>query len=88
MQRKYPWEEWFKEKITVIVRGEDYDCSQSSMVQSIRNRATLAGLKVKVVDTDTEIIIVVMERREDGKVSGATTAPIISQLAQPDLAKT
>lgn len=87
MQRKYPWEEWFKEKITVIVRGEDYDCSQSSMVQSIRNRATLDGLKVKVIDTDTEIIIVVMGRRED-EVPCTATAPITGQLAQPNLAKT
>lgn len=75
MQRKYPWEKWFKEKITVIVRGADYDCSQSTMKQMILNRGSALGLKLKVIDTDTEIVIVVMGRRGD-EVPCADTAPV------------
>lgn len=76
MQRKYPWEEWFGSKITVLVRGEDYDCSQSTMVQIIRNRASLEGIKVKIIDTDTEIIIVVLGRRDEGAISRPNKAPV------------
>lgn len=77
MQRKYPWDEWFGNKITVLVRGEDYDCSQSTMTQLIRNRGSQAGLKLKVIDTDTEIIIVVMSRRDGSEVPRADTAPVV-----------
>src|ERR1700681_2725127 len=40
MQQKYPWEEWFERRRVVLMRGEDYRCSQSTMAQTIRNAAS------------------------------------------------
>lgn len=57
MRRIYPWEQWFSKDRTVILRGVHYRCSQSTMVQTIRNNATQRGIKVSVDDTNTEIII-------------------------------
>lgn len=51
-KRKYPWDDWFGQPITVLVRGEDYHCSQSTMVQTIRNNASRRGLRVRVVEDD------------------------------------
>lgn len=84
--RKYPWEEWFSNKITVLVRGEDYDCSQSTMIQMIRNKASQVGLKLKVVDTDTEIVIVVMGRREESEISHTDQTPVTCEYVKHDVA--
>ena len=64
--RKYPWEEWFGRPSTVLVRGVHYRCSQSTMVQTIRNNASARGLSVQVTDKRNEIFI---------EVSGGTEYP-------------
>lgn len=56
-RRKYPWELWFSRPRVVIVRGIDYDCSQATMVQSIRNAASIRGVGVGVQDKGTAISI-------------------------------
>ena len=56
-RRKYPWEEWFDQPRTVLLRGVHYRCSQSTMCQTIRNNASSRGVHIKLTDTDTEIII-------------------------------
>lgn len=58
--RKYPWEEWLGCPRTVLVRGVDYALSQSSMIQAIRNRASLIGISVSVTDLNDSIIIEVL----------------------------
>lgn len=65
MKRKYPWEKWFGGGFAILLRGVDYHCSQSTMTQSIRNRASLEGLKVKIEDTGTEIILTVIGGRNE-----------------------
>jgi len=55
--RKYRWEQWFDRPITVLVRGTDYHCSQSTMVGMIRNNASRRGVRVRIVDTENLIII-------------------------------
>ena len=55
--RKYPWEEWFGRPSTILVRGTDYHCSQSTMAQTVRNNASQRGLRVQVTDKGTEILI-------------------------------
>lgn len=67
--RKYPWEEWFGQRRIVLLRGVHYRCSQSTMAQSIRNNASARGVKVRLRDTGTEIVI---ERREP---TGANIIP-------------
>ena len=64
MRRKYPWEKWFGRSRTVILRGVHYRCSQSAMVQTIRNNASQRGVRVRVTDTDTEITIEVRSEEQ------------------------
>ena len=54
---KYRWAEWFAQPTTVLVRGVDYRCSQSSMCGSIRNAASQAKLHVKLTDHGDSITI-------------------------------
>ena len=64
----YLWDEWFGHETFELYYGRDYDCSQSSMYQQIRNAASTRGLKVIVVDQNTHFVIVVKQRApiEDG----------------------
>ncbi len=55
--RKYKWEVWFDQPRTVLVRGVDYRCSQSSMVAGIRNAASTRGVRVRLTDTGDSITI-------------------------------
>ncbi len=55
--RKYNWEDWFSRAEVIIVYGVDYHCSQSTMVQTIRNEASKRGLRVSVIDAGNEIYI-------------------------------
>jgi len=56
-KRKYPWEAWLSNPKTVLRRGVDYDLSQSMMHQSIRNAASLRGIRAHVTDTGAGMII-------------------------------
>ena len=58
--RRYPWEEWFASGIRVLKAGEDYTCAQSTMVQNIRNNASVRGLLVRIKDHHTEIVVEVV----------------------------
>lgn len=64
MRQKYPWEEWFSRSRIVLLRGIHYKCSQSAMSQIVRNNASAWGLRVKVTDTGTEIVVDVLGRRK------------------------
>lgn len=69
--RKYPWEEWFRRERAVLLRGVHYRCSQSTMVQAVRNNASRRGLRVKIDDTDTEItveVVGIIDRRSADEV--------------------
>lgn len=61
-KRKYDWETWFARKTTILVKGVDYHCSQSAMVQSIRNNAYVRGVRVRPVDLDDRIELTVLTR--------------------------
>ena len=62
-KRLYKWEEWFGRRRIVLVRGVNYDCSQSTMVQMIRNNATRLGIRVRVLDTRDAIVVEVVSRK-------------------------
>jgi hypothetical protein len=75
MRQQYPWNEWLiggptgspgiamtdedGRRRIVLVRGEHYECSQSSMCQQIRSAARNLGLKVNVQDLDDRIMVVI-----------------------------
>ena len=65
MARKYFWDRWFGGAPTTIVRGVDYQCSQSTMVATVRNSASMRHLRVKIVDAGGSIVIQVVGRTKD-----------------------
>ena len=57
-QRKYNWEKWFgRTGVTELVRGKDYFCTQSAMIQQIRNAAHRRRVKVRPIDCNDSIKI-------------------------------
>lgn len=73
--RKYDWEELFKQEQSLLERGEDYHCSQSNIIQQIRNEASKRRLRVKIVDMDNKVVIRVL-RSKDEVHSTNTTAVV------------
>ena len=65
--RKYNWEEWLlgKESIVVLLGGLDYSCSQSTMVQMIRNEASERGVRVRIIDRRDSILIQRLKLRNE-----------------------
>ncbi len=63
--RKYPWEEWLGKPLTVLCRGLDYTISQASMDKSVRNNASMRGLRVRIEDTGDKLVIQVVGRVKD-----------------------
>ena len=56
-KRKYNWDGLFDRQHTVLVRGADYHCSQSTMAGMIRNQASGRGVRVCLTDTGDSIIV-------------------------------
>lgn len=59
-KRKYRWDDWFDCPRTVLVRGQDYQCSQSAMTGQLRNRASERGVRIKLADRGDSIIVEVI----------------------------
>lgn len=47
---KYLWHDWFALRHFTLRWAEDYNCSQSAIVQQIRNEASKRGLHIKVTE--------------------------------------
>ena len=77
--RKYPWDKWLKQPHTVLLRGIHYRCSQSTMCQIIRNNASARGLRVSLLDTETEITINVTSVGEYSAIPYADTPTIVGK---------
>ena len=56
-KRKYKWEAWFGMGRVVLVRGIDYQCSQSAMMSMVRTNAWLRRVRVSVQDTGNTLIV-------------------------------
>lgn len=65
-KRKYNWNELFKQDNILLEYGEDYHCSQSNMIQQIRNQASKRKLRIRINDLGNQIIIKVL--RGDNEV--------------------
>lgn len=55
--RKYDWGKWFSQKVTVLKYGEDYHCTQSTMIGMIRNNASQRGIHIHISDNWLSIVI-------------------------------
>ena len=74
MQRKkptYTWGRWLKEPGVTLIRGVDYTCSQSGMVQTIRNNASLRGVRVRITDNTDSITIEVIGEVQNARSTSA-----------------
>ena len=76
MRRIYEWEKWFGQRRTVLLRGIHYRCSQSAMVQMIRSNASARNMRVRVIDTMTELVIEVIGTRSNSAVPNTDTSAI------------
>lgn len=56
-RRKYNWETLFKQECSLLEYGVDYHCSQSNIIQSIRNEASKRRLSVRITDLNNQVII-------------------------------
>lgn len=61
-RRKYPWELWLAGGRISLKRGRDYDVSQSTICQTVRNNASQRGLRVRLQDVGDGITIEVVGR--------------------------
>ncbi len=74
--RKYDWEAWFGQPRVVLHRGIDYHISQSMMYQTIQNNACRRGVRVKVRDQGSCIVIEVIGH--NGQLSHTGPAPAVA----------
>lgn len=63
----YDWGDWFAHRRFTLHKGMDYDCSQSSISQQVRNAASERGLRVSVIEGEDSVTVVVVERKEEKK---------------------
>lgn len=68
-RRKYPWEVWFGQPRTVLVRGVDYKLSQFMMCQTIVNNRWRCKYRVNVKDIGTAIVINVAISENEDEIS-------------------
>ena len=59
----YDWDALFKRRSFPLVRGKDFRCSQSVMVQQIRNAASQRGLHLTITEGDGWIMVKVLAER-------------------------
>lgn len=55
--RKYPWDKWFERARFTAVQGKDYTVSTSSMIQTIRQNASIRGLSIRVEDQGVKVTV-------------------------------
>lgn len=62
--RRYPWKEWSKGGAWQLVKGEDYDCKDSSMAMQAHIWAKQNGFKVRTRNPRAGIVEIEFERKE------------------------
>ena len=61
--RKHDWDTLFRRSRFVYVRGRDYTCSASNMVQQIRNAASFRRLSITLDEANGVIRVLVTLRQ-------------------------
>lgn len=59
-RKKYDWNALFAQQHSLLEYGVDYHCSQSNIIQSIRNEASKRKLRVRISDLNNQVIIKVV----------------------------
>lgn len=62
----------------MLLHGVHYHCSQSTMAQIVRNNASMRGVRVRLIDTGTEIVVEVTRRRKTDEIPHTNRTPISS----------
>ncbi len=62
-RRKYDWDKLFEQEHSLLEMGQDYHCSQSCIIQSIRNEASKRRLRVRITDLMNRVVIRVVRDR-------------------------
>ncbi len=60
MKAIYDWDQWFMLERFTVRRGIEYHCSQSSMVQQIRNASSARDLHVRILDQGDSFLVSVL----------------------------
>lgn len=81
--RKYPWEQWFALPYILLKYGKDYHISQSMMYQTVRNNARRYGVRVKIKDTNTSLIVEVVERGLNSESTHSNQTTVASEPQTP-----
>ena len=75
MNKKYDWDGWIDRlddgQVLVLTYGEDYDRSQATMCQAIRNAACQRDISVKVEDMGAYIVVTKKERKRRARPTAA-----------------
>jgi hypothetical protein len=62
---RYPWHTWLKEpkpgrnRKLELVRGQDYLCMTHGMAVQVRNAASLRGMRVSVLITESGLLVTI-----------------------------
>jgi hypothetical protein len=59
-RRKYDWDGLFNQEFALLEKDIDYHCSQSNIIQQIRNEASKRRLRVRITDSNNQVIIRVL----------------------------
>ncbi len=54
-RRQYRWDVLFSKSRFILARDIDYDCSQSSIIQQIRNAAAVLRVPIKIKDMGSHV---------------------------------
>lgn len=60
--KRYPWSLWFSKDLFTLRRGKHFECQAHGMMQTIRQAAKRAGIKVSVQVADSSIRVQVLSR--------------------------
>lgn len=60
----YPWDQWFALGRFTLVQGKHFDCTMPGMTVNIRVAAKVRGMRVRIDQEPTSLIITVKEEWE------------------------
>ncbi len=68
----YSWDKWFSHNRFTLLKGRHYRCSNSGMVQQLRNQAVQRGVKVTITDLDSRLVVEILQVGATPEAAGAT----------------
>ena len=56
----YPWDVWFRRERFSLQRGRHYQCSTGSMIQQLRNAASVREMPIRIIRTNRGLVAFVL----------------------------